>query len=513
MAVVSNLLNGVVKKKRANFEKRLVLNQDIQDQCLVDLMTKARNTDFGRHYKFEELINSSDPVALFQKKLPLFTYEKMYSEWWHRFFSGEQKNLTWPGKVKFFGLTSGTSNAPSKRVPLTTAMIKSIRKVGIRQLLALSEFDLPKGFYQKRVLMLGGSTELVKMETYFEGDLSGIIAGKLPFWFNRWYKPGKPIARERDWNSKLEKMVEAAPKWDIGGISGVPAWFLILFQMIIDRYKLNNIHEIWPNLRVFAHGGVNFEPYRKSFENLLGTPIYYLETYLASEGFLAFQKDPDRDMQLVIDNGIFYEFVPFNQNNFTLDGSMVENPEILTLKEAKENIDYAVIITTNAGVWRYLIGDTIRFTNKEKVEIKITGRTKHFLSFCGEHLSVDNLTQAVANTCEKLGFNSPEFTVYGIRHKNLFAHKWYLATDNPDIDPQEVKKMLDQSLMDLNDDYKTERSAALKDVFVHLLPVEAFYGFMKTKGKEGGQHKFPRVLNSQELEWEKYLETSGYHKK
>ncbi len=511
MAVVNALLTGVVKKKRANFEKKLAFSQETQTRCLHKLLMKARFTDFGLHYKFESILYSSDPLAEFQKNIPLFTYEKMYDEWWHRFFIGDQRNISWPGKVKFFGLTSGTSNAASKRVPLTTAMIKSIRKTGIRQLLALSEFDLPKGFYQKSVLMIGGSTELVKMETYFEGDLSGILAGKLPFWFNRWYKPSKPIAREKDWAAKLERMVEAAPKWDIGGITGVPAWIQILLQMIIDRYKLQNIHEIWPNFRVFAHGGVNFDPYRKSFEKLLGTPIYYLETYLASEGFLAFQKDPDHDMQLVIDNGIFYEFVPFNNDNFTVDGTMVDNPQTLTLKEIEENVDYALLISTNAGIWRYLIGDTIRFTNKMQAEIKITGRTKHFLSLCGEHLSVDNMTQAMAITCDKLGFNSKEFTVYGVSYENLFAHQWCLATDDSSIDALKVKEVLDESLMKLNDDYKTERRAALKDIFVRLVPVRVFYDFMRTKGKEGGQHKFPRVLKGLEKDdWEKFLVSQGY---
>ena len=510
MAVVSTLLNGVVKKKRANFERKLILSQEIQDKVLLKLLMKARNTDFGLHYNFEDILFSDRPVLEFQKRIPLFTYEKMYDEWWHRFFSGDQNNISWPGKVRYFGLTSGTSNASSKRVPITTAMIKSIRKVGIRQLLALSEFDLPRGFYQKSVLMLGGSTELVKMESYFEGDLSGIMAGKLPFWFNRWYKPGKPIAREKDWTAKLEQMVKAAPKWDIGGISGVPAWFQILLQMIIDRYQLNNIHDIWPNFRVFVHGGVNFEPYRKSFEKLLGRPVYYLETYLASEGFLAFQKDQGSDMQLVIDNGVFYEFVPFNNENFNADGQIVDNPQIFTMKDVEDNVDYALLISTNSGVWRYLIGDTIKFTNKEQAQIKITGRTKHFLSLCGEHLSVDNITRAVAITCEKLGFNSKEFTVFGVRFGDLFAHQWYLATDNMSIDPLVVKDVLDSSLMELNDDYKTERGAALKDIFVRLIPVDLFYGFMKSKGKEGGQHKFPRVLNGLEKDWEKFLKSSGY---
>lgn len=512
MPVVDSLLNGVVKKKRANFERKQVQNQAVQNATLKKLIQKARFTQFGQAYGFEKVLESKDLVSAFQKQVPVFTYEKMYSDWWFRYFDGKGKatDLSWPGKVKYFGLTSGTSNAASKRVPLTSSMIRSIRKVGIRQLLALAEFDLPKGFYQKGVLMLGGSTELVRMDTYFEGDLSGIMAGRLPFWFNRWYKPGRPIARERDWTAKLHKIVEEAPKWDIGGISGVPAWNQILLEMIIERYKLKNIHEIWPGLTVFAHGGVNMNPYKASFEKLLGKPIHYLETYLASEGFLAFQKDPDSDMQLVLDNGIFFEFVPFTRENFNADGQLVDQPETLILDEVQENVDYAILISTNAGVWRYLLGDTVRFTRKDMAEMVITGRTKHFLSLCGEHLSVDNMTKAVSLTAEQFGFNAREFTAYGIRFDNLFAHKWYISTDQEGLNKDEVKNVLDTNLCKVNDDYCTERKAALKEVFVELVPVQLFYDFMKIKGKEGGQHKFPRVLKGMEQEWEDFLRTKGF---
>ncbi len=507
MPVVNALLNGVVKNRRANLEKKLVQSQAAQDETLRKLIQKAKATQFGQKYNFVEILESSNLVATFQQSVPLFNYEKMYADWWHKFFNGKSDSLdlTWPGKVKYFGLTSGTSASASKRVPLTTAMLKSIRKVGIRQLLALSEFDLPKGFYQKSVLMLGGSTELVKMESYFEGDLSGIMAGRLPFWFNRWYKPSKPIASERDWSAKLERMVDAAPKWDIGCITGVPAWIQILLEMIIQRYNLKTIHDIWPNFKVYAHGGVNFEPYRNSFERLLGQPIYYLETYLASEGFLAIQNAPDKDMQLVVDNGIFFEFVPFNSDNFTEEGELLEHPQTLLLQEVEENVDYAILISTNAGIWRYLIGDTIRITDKQTTAMQITGRTRHFLSLCGEHLSVDNMTKAVTLTAEKLGFDAKEYTVYGSRYKNRFAHRWFIGTERDDLDPEEIKKTLDYFLCQVNDDYRTERLAALDEIFVTLLPTKVFYDFMKARGKEGGQHKFPRVINGMEKDWEEFI--------
>jgi hypothetical protein len=383
-------------------------------------------------------------------------------------------------------------------------MIRSIRRTGIRQYLSLAEFDLPPNFFEKSVLMVGGSTSLVKMEKYFEGDLSGILAGRLPFWFNRFYKPGA-ISKERDWNTKLEKIVKKAYQWDIGGITGVPAWVQILLERIIEHYGLNHIHEIWPNFRVFSHGGVNFEPYRNSFEKLMGKEVFYLETYLASEGFLAYQRNKGHDMQLVLDNGLFFEFIPFNQDNFRPDGQMTENPVVLLLDEVKEGEDYALLLSTNAGAWRYLIGDTIRFTSVKDYEIVITGRTKHFLSLCGEHLSVENMTRAVKLVSDQMGIDIKEFTVAGIPYQRLFAHKWYIGTDHPAEDLSALARLLDDTLKSLNDDYAVERKAALKAVLVEQVPSGVFYEWMKMKGKEGGQHKFPRVIGSNYAEWDEFV--------
>lgn len=505
MAVVGALLNNVVRKKSANIKRRHSLLYDTQIKSLKKLLTRARNTQFGKAFDFEGILASPDPVKEFQQKVPIYYYEKIYQEWWYKLLTGEQKNVCWPGKVKYFGLTSGTSNDSSKRVPLTRDMIRAIRRIGIRQLLALSDYNLPPRFYEKSALMLGGSTSLTKMQTYFEGDLSGIMAGRLPFWFNSFYKPGKPIAKEKDWSTKIDKMVAEAPNWDIGGISGVPAWVQILLEKIIERYNLNNIHEIWPNFKVFAHGGVSFEPYKKSFNKLCGQEVICLETYLASEGFLAFQNEKDSDMQLVLDNGIFFEFVPFETSNFNADGTISEHAEVLTLKEVEECREYALLISTCAGAWRYLIGDTVRFTDKSKAKIVITGRTKHFLSLCGEHLSVDNMSRGVQMVSEEMGIDIKEFTVDGIAYQGRFAHQWYLGVDSENISSEEVKGKLDKALKELNDDYAVERQAALKDIFVELVPNQVFYDFLKFKGKEGGQHKFPRVLNGLSKDWKSFL--------
>jgi hypothetical protein len=503
MAIVGTILHEVIKKKKVNLEKKQ-LNFVLQEETLRQLLHKARNTEFGLDHHFDDLLHSVNFLEDFQHSVPIYDYEKLFKDYWHKLLEGIP-NVTWPGKVRFFGLTSGTSNDASKRVPLTRDMIKSIRRIGIRQLLSLAELGLPAYFYEKSILMLGGSTTLVKMEKYFEGDLSGIMASRLPFWFDRFYKPGV-IAREKDWNTKIDRIAKKASEWDIIGISGVPAWVQILLERIIEYNGVTTIHDIWPNFRVYTHGGVNFTPYKKSFEKLMGREIFYLETYLASEGFLAYQRKKDHSMQLVLDNGIFFEFIPFNNNNFKSDGTLVENPEVRLLDQVNEDEDYAILISTCAGAWRYLIGDTIRFTSVKEFEIVITGRTKHFLSLCGEHLSVDNMTRAISDISEKLNIDIKEFTVAGIPYKKLFAHKWFIGTDQPVEDPGKLKLMLDQTLSRLNDDYAVERKAALRDVLVEILPSRAFYDWLKIKGKEGGQHKFPRVMTGSYHEWEEFVQ-------
>jgi hypothetical protein len=502
MAIVGTILQEVIKKKKGNLERKQI-SFDVQELTLRKLIDRAKYTEFGMQHHFAEMISSPNFLKNFQQNVPVYDYEKLFSEYWHKLLEGKE-DVTWPGKVRYFGLTSGTSNDASKRVPLTRDMIRSIRRVGIRQMLSLAELDLPPYYFEKSVLMLGGSTTLVKMEKYFEGDLSGIMASRLPFWFNRFYKPGV-IAKEKDWNTKIDKIVKKACDWDIGGISGVPAWVQILLERIIEYYGLNTIHDLWPNFRVYTHGGVNFAPYKKSFEKLMGREMFYLETYLASEGFLAYQRKQDHSMQLVLDSGIFFEFVPFNSDNFKPDGKLVENPDVRLLDQVNEEEDYAILISTCAGAWRYLIGDTIRFTSVKDFEIVITGRTKHFLSLCGEHLSVDNMTRAISEISEMLNIDIKEFTVAGIPYKKLFAHKWYIGTDQKVDDVQKLIRLLDETLSKLNDDYAVERKAALRDVLVEVLPSKAFYDWLKSKGKEGGQHKFPRVIGSAYCEWDEFV--------
>lgn len=482
-----------------------------QIKVLKKLLRKARFTQFGQLYKFDEILMSRHPGKKYQQLVPTYDYSKIYAQWWHKAKDGIP-DVCWPGMIHYFALSSGTSEAASKFIPITKDLIRSNTITSFRQLLSLAKYeDVPRSAIGKGWLMLGGSTQLQKGPTYFAGDLSGIQQKNIPFWFQGLglYKPGKKIAKEKDWAKKLEEIVENAPNWDIGFIVGVPAWLQLCMEKIIERYKLNHIHEIWPNLAFYVHGGVAMEPYKKGFEKLLGQPITYIETYLASEGFLAYQNRQDaKGMHLALNNNIFFEFVPFDENNFDIDGNMVNNPETYMIHEIDENRDYAILISTNAGTWRYAIGDTVRLVDKEKSEIIITGRTKHFLSLVGEHLSVDNMNKAIEMVSEDLNISIPEFTVAGEPYGQFFAHHWFVATDDI-VNREELRVRIDEKLKELNDDYEVERKHALKEVIVTVLPEDAFMDFMKSKGKVGGQHKFPRVLKGKMLEdWRKFLKAA-----
>jgi hypothetical protein len=511
MAVLGSLLKGGIKFTSTIQKIRKVKPLKWQKKAFTKLIAKARYTQFGEKYKFDEILSTSifekgtEFYKKFQEHVPIYDYNKIYAEWWHKARNGE-KNVCWPGKIKYFALSSGTSDAASKAIPVTKEMIKAIQRTSINQIISLGHYNaLPSNIYEKGYLMLGGSTALNEVDSHYEGDLSGITTGTLPFWFQNFYKPGQKIAAERNWGNKLEEITENAKHWDIGFLAGVPAWHTILLEKIIKRYNLKNIHELWPNLTAFAWGGVSLEPYKQGLEKLFGKPVIYIETYMASEGFLAYQDRPDGNLRLVLNQGLFFEFIPFNENNFDEDGNLVEKPQTLMVHQVEEDVDYALLISTCAGAWRYLIGDTVKFTNKNRAEIKITGRTKHFLSLCGEHLSVDNMNNAIELVSKDLGIDIREFTAIGIKHPPLFAHQWYVATDDK-VDEKKLCELIDKKLCELNDDYAVERGHALKNVFLKVLPTKAFYDWMKERGKEGGQHKFPRVLKGKLVnDWEDFV--------
>ncbi|NQZ75775.1 MAG: GH3 auxin-responsive promoter family protein [Ekhidna sp.] len=509
MAILGTLLKKGITL-RESLEQLYTSPLDLQKQELRDLLINCQETRFGEAYRFSEILfdfkkNGDEFYETFKSAVPIFDYEKIFNEWWHLAKEGN-KSICWPGKIKYFALSSGTSGASSKYIPITKDMVKSIRKTSMRQILTMSKYDLPASLFSKGILMLGGSTDLKKNGRYFEGDLSGITAAQIPFWFQHFYKPGKKIAKTKDWNEKLEEIVKQAPNWDIGIIVGVPAWLQILMERIVEAHEVDTIHDIWPNLQIFVHGGVSFEPYKRGFEKLLKKPLYYMETYLASEGFIAFQALPNqRSMRLVLNNGIFYEFIPFTHKNFDDEGKVREGVETLKIDEIEEGREYALLITTNAGAWRYMIGDVIKFTSVKNSELVITGRTKLFMSLCGEHLSLENMNKAIEMVEDEMSIDIREFTLLGERSGSLFAHHWYIGTDDM-VDEEVLADRLDKHLSELNDDYKVERASALKELRINVLPTSVFYQWLESQGKVGSQNKFPRVLKKEKAQlWKNFL--------
>jgi hypothetical protein len=479
-----------------------------QVRQLGKLLTRAQFTAFGKKFGFTDILLQEDMVKAYRQQVPIYDYESIFDAWWHRALKGE-RDICWPGRIRYFALSSGTSESSSKHIPVTREMIKAIHKGTMKQIFSTKNFNLKPGQYETQILFVGGSTNLNYNGTYFSGDLSGITTGSQPRWFQNFTKPGPEIRSLADWESKLQEIVDKARGWNVGFICGVPAWIQIVFERIIQRYNVRTIHDVWPNLAIYVHGGVAIHPYKKSIDALCGKPLVYIDTYMASEGFLAYQERPNplQAMKMMTDNQLFFEFVPFTEENFDADGNIKPGARSLTLDEAEQDVEYAVLITNCAGAWRYLIGDTIRITDRERHELIITGRTKHFLSLCGEHLSVDNMNQAVRLTANELGFVSNEYCVAGVPHQGMFAHEWYIGTDK-EVNASEVKEKIDAHLKRLNDDYTVERKHALKEVMVNMLPNQAFIDFLASKNKLGGQSKFPRVMKGKHLnEWQAFLKS------
>lgn len=479
-----------------------------QENTLRKMLYTARNTEYGRKYGFDEILISRNPVEAFRSRVPLTNYSGMHP-WWQREFNGES-DITWPGRSKYFALSSGTTEGSSKYIPVTQDQLKSILRASRRQLLAMALTDVPKDFLAKHYLFLGGSTSLNFNGVSYSGDLSGICTANIPNWFERFSMPGHDISDLRDWEEKVERIVEEAPNWDIVVIAGAPSWVRLLLERIIKRYNLTDIHAIWPNFSIYCWGAVALTPYKQAIDSLMGKPVIYMEAYMASEGYVAFQVKPDREgIRLVLRNNTYFEFVPFDEKNFDENGDLRPEATAIGLDKVQEGRDYAIILTTPCGAWRYLLGDTVRFTDVEACEIKITGRTKQFLSITGEHLSADNMMEGLRLCAEELGTDFPEFTVKGRKDGEHFAHHWFIACNTPGISPDEVQQRLDQHLRRLNDDYDTERNHVLKGMYVHLLHEDVFIGWMARHNKLGGQSKFPRVLPDALFEdWLQHVESA-----
>lgn len=496
MAIIGEIIKRVI-------DVNSLINRDTspweaQKQVLLDMLETAKRTAFGRKYNFSEILASEDIVTHFQHEVPIYDYDKLYEEWWHYLHEGYE-NVTWPGSQHYFAISSGTTSK-SKAIPVTNEMLNAIKKAGIQQILSLKNFDLPADFFEKDIMMLGSSTKLVEHNGFLEGEISGISAANLPLWFRRFYKPGRKIAESKDWDERVSRIARTAKKWDIGSMTGIPSWSEILIKEIIRHHNADTIHDIWPNLTVYSTGGVAFGPYRKSFEKLFAKPMTYIDTYLTSEGYLATQKRPETDaMALITNNGIFFEFVPFTPDNMDEVGCVKQHAPTLTIQEVEEGVEYVLIISTVAGAWRYMIGDTVIVTDKEHAEIIISGRTKHFLNVVGEQLSVHQMNQAIQKLQEQFGLLIKEFTVASIRRGGHYINKWYLGAEGHSSSA-EITKAFDAALQENNKGYTVARRQALDRIEVEIIPVTHFHQWSEHYKKMGGQTKIPRVMNGEDFE-------------
>ncbi len=482
-------------KKKNDFSRQITL--------LKRALNRSKFTAFGMHYDFESYCSSLDVFDQFQKHVPIQDFDALYDQWLYQTLEGK-RDITWPGKVKYFALSSGTTGSPSKRIPVTHQMIRSFQKVSVKQLATLHELDLPEEFYQAQILPVGGSTRLVKGENHIEGDLSGILRKHAPLVASPFTKPEKHISQQADWNTKLQMMVEKAPEWNIGVLAGVPSWCILLMEKVIEHHGLKSIHDVWPNFHVYVHGGVFMAPYEKRLQRVLGQKVHLIDTYLASEGYFGYQTDVNRkSMKLLLDTGVFFEFVPFTSDYFDSEGNLIDKHTAFSIDEVQPQLDYAIVVSTNAGLWRYLIGDLVQFTDIEKHEIILTGRIKQYLSLCGEHLSLDNINTAIDSVAKEENIEITEFTI--IAYEEELTHHWFLGTEN-DVDADGLMQKIDQKICSLNDDYACSRKVNLKKPMVTVLSPQLFYDFLEKIGKTGSQFKFPRVIGqTQKQDWLEFV--------
>jgi len=503
MAILGSIIKTAIDLRDALVSEKSPIES--QREVLTNLLDKAKDTAFGKYYGFSKILEADDIEKAFREKVPYFDYHQMEAEWWNKTQEGFE-DISWPGKPTYFARSSGTTGKTSKRIPVTDDMVEAIRTTGIKQVGALANFDVPSDFFEKEIMMLGSSTNLEAQDQFLEGEISGISASNIPFWFRGFYKPGEEIALMEDWDEKVETIAKRAREWDIGALSGIPSWMELMLKKVIEYHGANTIHDIWPNLQVYTSGGVAFQPYEKSFNQLLAHPITIIDTYLASEGFLAFQNRPDTtSMKLVTDNGIYFEFVPFKPEYINEDGSLSQDAPSLSLAEVEKDVDYVLIITTVSGAWRYLIGDTVAFTDVEKAEIKITGRTKFFLNVVGSQLSVNKMEVALREMEEKFDIEIPEFTLAAVKIDDEFHHHWYLGTET-EVNNKELAQALDEALKSANKNYAVARSKALKGIKVSVVNPTIFHEWSGKNKKKGGQVKMEKVMGEEKFaEWEAFV--------
>ncbi|NDV65490.1 GH3 auxin-responsive promoter family protein [Bacteroides sp. 224] len=490
---ITKIVGKVFEQRVKEIELYATQAEEIQHKVLNKLLRKAENTEWGKKYDYKSIRTYDE----FRKRLPIQTYDdvKPYVE---RLRAGE-KNLIWPSEIKWFAKSSGTTSDKSKFLPVSKEALKEIHYKGGTDAVALYLHINPKSrFFSGKGLILGGSlSPNLNSKHAFVGDLSAILIKNISPAVNLIRVPSKEVALMDEWESKIEAIANNTVKANVTSISGVPSWLLVVIKRVLEKTGKKTLEEVWPNLEVFFHGGVSFTPYREQYKQLIrSSKMHYVETYNASEGYFATQNDlSDPAMLLMIDYGIFYEFIP-------LEDVDSENPRVYGLTEVELNKNYAMVISTCCGLWRYMIGDTVKFTSKNPYKIIITGRTKHFINAFGEEIIIDNAEKGLAKACAETGAQVLEYSAAPVfmDANAKCRHQWLIEFSKMPNSVERFAQILDDTLKAVNSDYEAKRwkDIALQPLELIVARKNLFHDWLKEKGKLGGQHKVPRLSNTRD---------------
>ncbi len=490
--LVNSIASWFLKKRFHQIELFLKYPIEVQEELLHQLLQQAKNTEIGKQYEFASITTYKE----FTERVPLTNYESS-EERIERARRGEN-NIFWPTPIKWFAKSSGTTSAKSKFIPVSQESLENCHYAASKDLLCLYLNNNPDAhLFLGKGLRLGGSKELYEENGTVFGDLSAILIDNMPFWAEFSSTPKNEISLMADWETKMQAIVNETVQENVTSLAGVPSWMLVLLNNVLETTGKNNIFEIWPNLEVYFHGGVNFDPYIEQYNKLFPKDDFrYYEIYNASEGFFAIQdQNGSNELLLMLDYGIFYEFIPMDSY-----GSLSQ--KVIPLSEVEEGVNYAIVITTNAGLWRYKIGDTVRFTSTSPYKIKVTGRTKHHINAFGEELIIENAEAALKKTTQLTNSEIVDYTAAPIfmQGKDKGAHEWMIEFKTPPDDFRRFSELLDQSLQEVNSDYEAKRynNTTLNAPKVHNARERLFYDWLKEKDKLGGQHKVPRLSNTRD---------------
>ena len=490
----NSIASWILKKRIHQIELFIKYPHEVQEELLNNLLSKAQKTEMGMRYNFEAIKNYED----FRSQVPLSNYESVESQI-ERCRQGVQ-NIFWPTPIKWFAKSSGTTNSKSKFIPVSVESLEDCHyKAGKDMLCLYFNNNEDSQLLSGKCLRLGGSSELYNNNNSYFGDLSAIIIQNLPFWAELSSTPSNKTSLMAEWEIKMKAIVEESIPEKVTSLAGVPSWMMVLLQNVLEETGQKNISAIWPDAEVYFHGGVSFEPYRELYKNLFPkSKFQFYEIYNASEGFFAIQDRNDSDeLLLMLDYGIFYEFIPFQPN------SIVSNDSVIPLSNVELGINYAVVITTNAGLWRYQIGDTIRFTCLSPYRIQVTGRTKHHINAFGEELIIDNVEKALGKVCAKTKSIISNYTAAPIfmEEGTKGAHEWIIEFEKTPESITEFSIQLDLALQNENSDYEAKRykNMTLLNLKLHTARKDLFYDWHRRNEKLGGQNKVPRLSNSRTL--------------